>query len=98
MQSVAVMGKLYYGDNLHILKTYIMDESIDLIYLDPLVLSPRPSEYLSAFLVSSSIYITTCLVMKALLYIVIVNSCLCTTFISVIKNKKPESLYVTFSV
>ncbi len=29
------MGKLYYGDNLHILKTYIMDESIDLIYLDP---------------------------------------------------------------
>jgi len=26
---------LYYGDNLHILKEYIEDESIDLIYLDP---------------------------------------------------------------
>ncbi|MFQ5888226.1 MAG: DNA methyltransferase, partial [Candidatus Hydrothermarchaeales archaeon] len=26
---------LYYGDNLHILKQYIGDESIDLIYLDP---------------------------------------------------------------
>lgn len=29
------MGKLYYGDNLHILKTYIKDETVDLIYLDP---------------------------------------------------------------
>jgi len=26
---------LYYGDNLHILREYIPDESIDLIYLDP---------------------------------------------------------------
>jgi len=26
---------LYYGDNLHILRRYIDDESIDLIYLDP---------------------------------------------------------------
>jgi len=26
---------LYYGDNLDILKRYIDDESIDLIYLDP---------------------------------------------------------------
>jgi site-specific DNA-methyltransferase (adenine-specific) len=26
---------LYYGDNLDILKRYIPDESIDLIYLDP---------------------------------------------------------------
>jgi len=26
---------LYYGDNLHILRDYIKDESIDLIYLDP---------------------------------------------------------------
>jgi site-specific DNA-methyltransferase (adenine-specific) len=26
---------LYYGDNLDILKRYIKDESIDLIYLDP---------------------------------------------------------------
>src|SRR5438034_8733220 len=33
------MGKasntLYYGDNLHILRRYIEDESVDLIYLDP---------------------------------------------------------------
>lgn len=26
---------LYYGDNLDILRTYIKDNSIDLIYLDP---------------------------------------------------------------
>jgi site-specific DNA-methyltransferase (adenine-specific) len=26
---------LYYGDNLDILRTYIPDESVDLIYLDP---------------------------------------------------------------
>jgi len=26
---------LYYGDNLDILKRYIPDESIDLVYLDP---------------------------------------------------------------
>ena len=26
---------LYYGDNLHILRDYIPDESVDLIYLDP---------------------------------------------------------------
>ncbi len=26
---------LYYGDNLHILRDYIQDESVDLIYLDP---------------------------------------------------------------
>jgi hypothetical protein len=29
------MGTLYYGDNLEILKRYIKDESVDLIYLDP---------------------------------------------------------------
>lgn len=29
------MNKLYYGDNLDILRRYIKDESIDLIYLDP---------------------------------------------------------------
>lgn len=29
------MNTLYYGDNLNILKEYIKDESIDLIYLDP---------------------------------------------------------------
>jgi len=27
---------LYYGDNLDILREYIPDESVDLIYLDPL--------------------------------------------------------------
>src|SRR4030066_1291920 len=26
---------LYYGDNLHILRRYVKDESVDLIYLDP---------------------------------------------------------------
>jgi 16S rRNA G966 N2-methylase RsmD len=26
---------LYYGDNLDILRRYIKDESIDLVYLDP---------------------------------------------------------------
>lgn len=29
------MNTLYYGDNLYILRDYIKDESIDLIYLDP---------------------------------------------------------------
>jgi hypothetical protein len=29
------MNTLYYGDNLTILREYIKDESIDLIYLDP---------------------------------------------------------------
>ncbi len=28
-------GLLYYGDNLDILRRYVDDESIDLIYLDP---------------------------------------------------------------
>ncbi len=28
-------NKLYYGDNLDILRRYIKDESVDLIYLDP---------------------------------------------------------------
>ena len=28
-------NKLYFGDNLDILRKYIPDESIDLIYLDP---------------------------------------------------------------
>jgi len=30
-----VTNKLYYGDNLQVLRDYIADESIDLIYLDP---------------------------------------------------------------
>lgn len=29
------MNTLYYGDNLEILRNYIPDESVDLIYLDP---------------------------------------------------------------
>jgi site-specific DNA-methyltransferase (adenine-specific) len=29
------MNKLYYGDNLKILRDYIKDESVDLVYLDP---------------------------------------------------------------
>jgi len=29
------LNRLYYGDNLDILRRYIKDESVDLIYLDP---------------------------------------------------------------
>ncbi|MBX3281738.1 MAG: hypothetical protein KF756_04595 [Acidobacteria bacterium] len=29
------MNTLYYGDNLNILREYIKDDSVDLIYLDP---------------------------------------------------------------
>lgn len=29
------MNTLYYGDNLDILRRYVADESIDLVYLDP---------------------------------------------------------------
>lgn len=29
------MSRLYYGDNLEVLRRYIKDESVDLIYLDP---------------------------------------------------------------
>jgi site-specific DNA-methyltransferase (adenine-specific) len=28
-------NQLYYGDNLGVLRDYIQDESVDLIYLDP---------------------------------------------------------------
>ena len=28
-------NSLYYGDNLDILRRYVQDESVDLIYLDP---------------------------------------------------------------
>lgn len=28
-------NRLYYGDNLDILRNHIADESVDLIYLDP---------------------------------------------------------------
>ena len=29
------MNQLYYGDNLHVLRTALGAESVDLIYLDP---------------------------------------------------------------
>ena len=29
------MNQLYYGDNLHVLREHLADESVDLIYLDP---------------------------------------------------------------
>ena len=29
------MGTLYYGDNLDIIRRYLKDESVDLVYLDP---------------------------------------------------------------
>ena len=32
-----VKGKLYYGDNLEVLRNHIPSESVDLIYLDPAV-------------------------------------------------------------
>jgi site-specific DNA-methyltransferase (adenine-specific) len=28
-------NKLYYGDNLDVLRRYVDDESVDLVYLDP---------------------------------------------------------------
>ena len=28
------MNRLYYGDNLEVLRKYISDESVDLVYLD----------------------------------------------------------------
>ena len=29
------LNKLYFGDNLHVMRTHIADASVDLIYLDP---------------------------------------------------------------
>jgi site-specific DNA-methyltransferase (adenine-specific) len=29
------MNTLYYGDNLDVLRRYVADESVDLVYLDP---------------------------------------------------------------
>jgi len=34
-------NQLYYGDNLDVLKQYVTDESVDLVYLDPLFNSNR---------------------------------------------------------
>lgn len=30
-----IISSLYYGDNLDVMRRYIKDESVDLIYLDP---------------------------------------------------------------
>lgn len=32
---ISLMNRLYYGDNLPILRRYVRDESVDLVYLDP---------------------------------------------------------------
>ncbi len=32
---IPAKNKLYYGDNLQVLREYIPDQSVDLIYLDP---------------------------------------------------------------
>lgn len=29
------MNRLFFGDNLHVLREHIADESVDLVYLDP---------------------------------------------------------------
>ena len=41
------MNTLYYGDNLNILRRYIRDASVDLVYLDPPFNSNRRSARLS---------------------------------------------------
>ena len=35
MSEPAFTNTLYYGDNLEVIRKYINDESVDLIYLDP---------------------------------------------------------------
>jgi|GEM_PF-5148509 len=40
------MNALYYGDNLHVLRDQIKDESVDLIYLDLLFNSKRDDNLL----------------------------------------------------
>ena len=35
MRRTPISNTLFYGDNLHILREYIEDESVDLVYLDP---------------------------------------------------------------
>lgn len=36
MAKAITENALFYGDNLEILRDYVIDESVDLIYLDPL--------------------------------------------------------------
>ncbi|MEO5858038.1 MAG: hypothetical protein ABIR33_03725 [Pyrinomonadaceae bacterium] len=43
------MSTFYYGDNLNILRDYIKDESVDLIYLDPPFNSTRNYNVVSVF-------------------------------------------------
>src|ERR1017187_724868 len=38
---MAILNKLYYGDNLNVLRKYIKDDSIDLCYIDPPFKSDR---------------------------------------------------------
>src|SRR6059058_1170979 len=35
IHNICEVGTLYYGDNLDILRRYVKDETIDLVYLDP---------------------------------------------------------------
>ena len=35
MQNAFMTNTLYFGDNLDVLRRYIDDESVDLVYLDP---------------------------------------------------------------
>ena len=35
MSANSVTNKLFYGDNLHVLRESVADASVDLIYLDP---------------------------------------------------------------
>jgi site-specific DNA-methyltransferase (adenine-specific) len=35
MPKTPAANTLYYGDNLDILRAYVADESVDLVYLDP---------------------------------------------------------------
>ena len=37
------INKLYFGDNLQILRQHVRDESVDLVYLDPPFNSGIPS-------------------------------------------------------
>jgi site-specific DNA-methyltransferase (adenine-specific) len=40
------MNALYYGDNLHVLREHLKDETVDLIYLDPSFNSKRDYDLL----------------------------------------------------
>jgi len=47
---------LYYGDNLEVLRRYQKDESVDLVYLDPLLGYPtqKPEKLLKRVILASS--------------------------------------------